>query len=113
MSCQSNDETSYQELANGKEVYITNCISCHGENGEGINGLYPSLIKPDGIIEAHTHRAARLIKYGSAFGQGMKPVSLSSKEIAEVINYIQNNWGNKAEPVSRSQVDAILINKPW
>lgn len=107
ISCQSNQEKETQQLAHGREVYIANCISCHREEGEGVPGFYPSLRKNDAIIEAQTTRAIRLIKYGSGYDNGMKPVSLSSQEITAVINYIQNSWTNNAPFISQSQVEAI------
>ena len=105
VSCQSKWEK--RSLAHGEEVYIANCISCHLESGEGVPGVYPTLRKSGRIIEVQTDRAIRLIKYGSGFENGMMPVSLTNKEIAEVVNYIQNSWGNKASLVVQSQVEAI------
>ena len=105
ISCQSKWEK--ENLAHGKEIYIANCISCHLENGEGVKGIYPSLRKSDNITEAQTYRAIKLIKYGSGYENGMMPVSLTNQEIAEVVNYIQNSWGNKASFIVQSQVEVI------
>ena len=104
-SCQpgKKDET----LAKGEEVYIAHCISCHGREGEGIAGKYPPLLKPSGILEVQTQRAIRLIKYGSGFENGMKAIPLTRQEVMEVVNYIQNSWGNEAPLVSTTQIEAI------
>ncbi len=105
ISCQSKEEK--ESLARGREVYITHCISCHRDTGEGVSGTYPSLIKPDRIIIAQTQRAIGLIKDGSGFDNGMRPISINNKEIADVLNYVQNSWDNKADFILGSQIDSI------
>ncbi|MDN5211854.1 cytochrome c [Fulvivirgaceae bacterium BMA12] len=105
-SCRSKSEK--ESLAHGREIYIANCISCHGDTGSGVPDKYPSLVKTDRIIAAQTQRAVKLIKYGSGFENGMRPVALTDKEITEVINYIQNSWGNKADFIAQSQVKTII-----
>lgn len=62
----------------------------------GIERTYPSLVKPDYITMDQTERAIKLIKYGSGFDAGMKPIALTDKEIIDVVNYIQNTWENEA-----------------
>lgn len=94
-ACSSYTPEQEAELARGKEVYIANCISCHGSDGRGLGGPYPSLIR-ETITEDYAVRARYLIEKGSPGDGGMMPVHLSQKEITEVINYIQNSWGNKA-----------------
>lgn len=101
------DQKKNAELANGREIYIANCISCHQDNGNGLPGLYPTLLKPSGIVEAQTHRAVRLIKFGSGYENGMKPIPLTNAEIAEVVNYIQNSWGNESPLISVTQVESL------
>ncbi|WP_422079328.1 c-type cytochrome [Ulvibacterium sp.] len=104
-SCRSKEEK--ESLARGREVYITHCISCHRDTGEGVPGTYPSLIKPDRIVTAHTQRAIILIKEGSGHENGMRSISVNDKEIADVLNYVQNSWDNKADFILESQIDSI------
>lgn len=105
ISCGSKSEKEI--IAKGKEIYIANCISCHGMEGMGIKGIYPSLIKSENISAAQTERAVKLIKYGSGFDAGMKPLPFTDEEIMQVVNYIQNNWGNKAPFLTKDQVKTI------
>ncbi|WP_350284400.1 cytochrome c [uncultured Croceitalea sp.] len=87
----------------GKEVYITNCISCHGSNGAG-NLLYPPINSR--IANAMTlERAVSLILQGS---QNMPSVDLTDQEITDVLNYIQNSWGLEAEIIP---IDSIISFK--
>ncbi|MEN7550507.1 cytochrome c [Rapidithrix thailandica] len=106
-SCESLTSEQKAELDRGREVYLTHCVSCHGDKGDGMGGAYPTLIKPE-ILEAHTARSVTLIKQGSGFEAGMKPIDLTNQEIVEVVNYIQNTWGNKAPFLTEKQIQDIL-----
>ena len=106
-SCQSGNGHHAEELAIGREVYIANCISCHQDDGTGVQGVYPSLVRSTGIAAGQTNRTIKLIKHGSGLEGGMQPVHLTGKEIAQVINYIQNSWGNQAPMLTAAQVEAI------
>ena len=99
-----------QSITRGKEVYVANCITCHQPDGNGITGIYPSLIKSNKISIDQTKRAVQLISYGSPFEGGMKPIHLSEKEIVDVINYIQNAWENETPAISTTELRAIKNN---
>ncbi len=103
ISCERFTAEEKAELAKGEEVYITHCISCHGPSGDGLNGAYPSLLKPQ-FTEAITDNALNIIRHGSGNVDGMKAVSLSNEELVQVVNYIQNNWGNEAPLLSQSNL---------
>ncbi len=96
LSCQRFSEEEQASLDRGKEIYLTHCISCHGPEGDGMSGAYPSLTK-NKIEQFHTQRAVNLIVKGSGFESGMRPIALSDEEIADVVNYIQNSWDNEAD----------------
>ena len=96
-----------QSMANGKEIYIANCITCHQPDGNGIVGVYPSLLKSNKINVDQTKRAVQLVTYGSSFEGGMKPIDLSKEEIVDVINYIQNTWTNKASVLTTSELEKL------
>jgi cytochrome c oxidase subunit 2 len=87
-SCQADFSTS-EAFDRGHEVYLAHCVSCHGIDGTGNQGVYPSLANR-GINEATTQRAISIISKGSAL---MKPIHLDTNEMIDIINYIQNNWG--------------------
>ncbi|WP_422860709.1 c-type cytochrome [Flagellimonas sp. S174] len=99
-----------QSMARGKEIYIANCITCHQPDGNGITGIYPSLVRSNKISMDQTKRAVQLISHGSLFEGGMKPIHLSEKEIGDVINYIQNSWGNETPATSTTELRAIINN---
>ncbi|SMD32622.1 Cytochrome C oxidase, cbb3-type, subunit III [Reichenbachiella faecimaris] len=95
-ACSRMTDEQQLEWARGQEVYIANCLSCHGADGKGLGGTYPSLTRTE-ITPDFTARTRYLIENGSPNAGGMWPISISKKETVEVINYIQNAWGNKAD----------------
>lgn len=100
-------------VQNGKQVYESNCMSCHQEQGEGISGAFPALAKTGNL--ADKNKLVKIILQGMRgpinvkgvkYDGEMASVSLSDKETADVINYIRNSWGNKAPMISVADVAA-------
>jgi cytochrome c oxidase subunit 2 len=85
--------------ARGEKVYVANCVACHQANGQGIKGSFPAL---DGgkitIGPAAGHIDIVLNgKAGTAMAAFGK--QLSDTEIAAVVTYERNSWGNKTGTV--------------
>ena len=83
----------FRSMAKGEEVYNSSCASCHAVNGEGMPGIVPALKNSAialGPIEGHLSAVVN--------GIGMQMPSfaeqLSEVEIAAVIHYERNAWGN-------------------
>ncbi|MEX1241901.1 MAG: cytochrome c [Cyclobacteriaceae bacterium] len=98
----------------GKEVYIAQCMSCHMENGEGIEDVYPPLAKADYLM-ADKKRSidnvihgltGEVIINGKKYSIDMTPFELSDQDVSDVLNYIRNSWGNKGEAVTPEEVNA-------
>ena len=95
--------TQYQ--VKGMELYKKYCSMCHQDNGEGLANLYPPLKEADYLLE-DLPRAACVIKNGlvetitvngKSYSQMMPGVpQLTPLEIAEILTYITNSWGNEA-----------------
>lgn len=82
-----------QELvAKGEQVYKANCIACHQENGKGIPGTFPAL---DGSKIAQGPVADHLHLVLNGKNAMPKWAQLSDSELASVITYERNSWGNK------------------
>ena len=107
-------------IARGKSVYMDFCITCHLGNGEGLPKVFPPLAKSDYLIK-NREESIRSVKYGQK-GEitvngikynGMMPSpGLSSEEVADVMNYIYNSWGNTNKKfITVSEVESI-IKKP-
>lgn len=89
--------------AQGEKVYTSNCAACHQPNGKGI-GTFPGL---DGSKIANGPKAEhiKMVVNGKA-GTAMAPFKhLSDAEIAAVVTYERNAWGNKAgDAVQASEI---------
>jgi mono/diheme cytochrome c family protein len=105
-------------LLKGAQVYEKNCLQCHQPSGMGSPGQFPPLAGADWAQEEDPKRIIRLVLNGGvppftvngqAFAGAMFPFrdSLSDNDIASVLSFVRNNWGNKAPFVKPEQVKAI------
>jgi len=102
------------DLDRGGKLYATHCASCHGEQGEGVRGMYPALAGNRAVSMNSPVNLVRVLREGgfapSTSGNprpfGMPPFAgtLSDEEMAAVLSYIRNAWGQKAAPVSAFDV---------
>ena len=87
----------------GEILYNNFCANCHMDDGSGLRGLIPPLANAD-YVQADPLRMACIIRYGmkgevvvndTTYNQEMAGIpKLSDFEIANVINYINQAWGN-------------------
>jgi len=104
------------ELLAGKWVYDKYCVQCHMNNGKGAPGMNPPLAKTDFVTGDKT----RLIKIilnglseptqinGETFNNAMPSHAfLNDKQIADVLSYIRNTFGNSAGLVKPDEVTAV------
>ncbi|WP_439506135.1 c-type cytochrome [Sediminibacterium sp.] len=106
-----------KSIANGKKVYANNCMNCHMEDGKGLEGAFPPLAKADylkrpskDLITVILKGQSGEIKVNGIIYNGTMPAQdyLSDEEIADVLNYINNSWGNKnVKPILPSQVKLL------
>jgi cytochrome c oxidase subunit 2 len=88
---------SLEELmAQGEQVYMRTCVACHQPTGAGIPGAFPSLIASP-IIKGPASEHISIVKNGKP-GTAMMAFSaqLSAQELAAVITYERNAWGNNS-----------------
>lgn len=102
-------------ITRGRESYVTYCLSCHMDQGEGIEGIYPPLAKADYLM-ADKERAVRQIIFGAkgemivngkTYNGEMTGFDLTDQEVSDLVNYIRNSFGNKGGAVTPEQVNAI------
>lgn len=103
-----------QSIARGKEIYASQCITCHMEQGEGIEGAFPPLAKSDYLM-ADKKRSIRQVLYGVSgemtvngvsYNGEMTVLDLNDQETSDVLNYVRNSFGNKGEAVTPAEVKA-------
>ena len=94
-----------QSILDGEEIYQDFCLQCHLDNGKGVENTFPPLAKSD-YLQNNVKASIRGIKYGlrgeinvngETYNGVMVNQGLDEEEIADVMNYILNSWGNKAE----------------
>ncbi|MFZ2542452.1 MAG: cytochrome c [Gallionella sp.] len=108
-------ETMSWIMAWGAKVYKKHCVDCHGETGSGKPPTYQSLI---GSSSLTMHAAANPIRMvlnggyppgtaGNPRPYGMPPFrpTLSDEEVAAVVSYIRNSWGNSVGVVTPEEVN--------
>lgn len=99
----------------GDEIYKNNCQACHQVNGEGISNTFPPLAKSDFlsnkeqvIAQVINGRKGEITVNGIKYNNVMPPQPLSDSEIAAVLNYVYNNFGNTGEEdISVDEVKAV------
>jgi cytochrome c oxidase subunit 2 len=82
--------------ARGEKVYAANCVACHQATGKGVPGAFPALDGSKVVLGKREDHIAILLngKAGTAMASFK---GLSDTELAAVITYARNAWGNKAE----------------
>jgi mono/diheme cytochrome c family protein len=113
-ACQSEQEIEFARYySGGKVIYQSKCQNCHGSDGKGLAALIPALtqIKTDKAV------LACLVKYGSKsslkpadknFGNQMPATDLPSVDIAKVLTYVTNSFGNKMGTTTTERVEKDL-----
>ncbi|MNS63396.1 Cytochrome c-552 precursor [compost metagenome] len=106
-----------QYYAEGMYLYQKYCQNCHMENGKGLGELIPPLAQSDYLFNNMSDLACmikngkqgKMIVNGKSY-DGIMPGynNLSSIEIAEIITYVTNSWGNKSSTYSIKQVEEDL-----
>jgi mono/diheme cytochrome c family protein len=102
------------EMTAGKAIYDHLCIACHEADGSGAPRIYPPLPGNANLQANDPASALRITLDGAqtvttprAPNTGSMPAyakDLSDQQIADVVNYIRNSWGNAASLVTPAQV---------
>ena len=90
---------------NGQRLFQQNCAECHQSDGQGINNIYPALAGNETVLGSGVDVALVLI-----VGRGEMPSfagSLASADMAAVINFIRNAWGNSGADISADTIDSL------
>ena len=96
-------------MALGEQVYMASCAACHQPTGLGLPGVFPAL-KGSPIVVGDIKGHIDILLYGKP-GTAMQSFAkqLSIKQIAAVITYKRNAWGNDTgEVIQPSEIQAAL-----
>ena len=99
----------------GAKLYENHCAACHQADGKGVEGIYPALAGSASVRMAGGMNAIHLVLSGgfapSTAGNprpyGMPPFgqALNDAEVASVLSYVRNSWGNTGNLVSQVEVN--------
>jgi cytochrome c oxidase subunit 2 len=81
-------------VARGEKVYGANCVACHQAAGKAV-GPIKALDGSAIVLDADKSKQIAILLNGAANGAMPAWKQLSDTEIAAVITYTKNNWGNK------------------
>lgn len=105
-------------IERGKEVYNAYCITCHMEQGEGIESVFPPVAKSDYLMADKRRSIHQVINGVSGeikvnkvvYNGEMTGFDLTDEEVSDVLNYVRNSFGNKGEAVTPNEVNSVRKN---
>lgn len=110
-------EKSFEErMEAGQTLYVQNCASCHQINGQGIPGAFPPLAGADYLMELES-KGIDIVAHGLSgpitvngvkYNSVMPALGFEKDEIANVLTYVRNSWGNDGGIVTLEEVRTFL-----
>lgn len=101
----------------GARVYKTYCAQCHQPDGRGVAGLFPRLAGNPSVLSEDATSIIRIVLQGGtgpATAHGPAPQtmpaftsSLTDVQMAQVLAYVRQAWGNEARPVTTNDVTKL------
>lgn len=98
-------------MERGGLIYTDFCMQCHLANGMGVPNSFPPLAKSNWLTEKRKE-SIHAVKYGQRgeivvngvlYNGLMAPMGLTDEEVADVMNYIMNSWGNTQKKIVTPQ----------
>ena len=107
-------------IERGRRVFLMACFACHQPNGMGLPGVFPPLAGSD-FLRADRTRAIRIplkgltgpvLVNGKTYNGVMPPQPFSDRQLADVLTYVMNSWGNDYGTVSTEEVSQARRGRP-
>src|SRR5690554_4381332 len=104
-----------EQMKFGKQIYGQTCIACHQAEGQGIPNAFPPLAKSD-YLNADVDRAIEAVLFGLSgeinvngekYNSIMTAQMISQEEVANVMTYVYNSWGNNKTVVTPEMVKKV------
>lgn len=115
----SSERTSYTgPQPAGRQAYLNNCASCHQLDGKGIKGSVPSLVGNGAVLAKGPEDVIRVVLGGVEAQGSYAPMpavaaGISDQQVADIVNYVRQAWGNKAPPTAGAGVVGNLRPKTF
>jgi mono/diheme cytochrome c family protein len=121
----------WDPIARGGKIFRNQCAQCHQPTGNGVPGVYPPLAGAEWVTGSERRLARILINglngpievkgntyNGNMPAFGPNGLGLRSREIAAVLTYIRQEWGNTAPEITEEAMDGYLADygsrsAPW
>ena len=113
--------TVEDQMKAGQALFAGTCSTCHQGNGAGLAGVFPPLAKSDWLA-ANPKRAIEVVLHGISgpvkvngqdYNSVMPPMSqLTDDEVANILTYVLNSWGNAGGKVTKAEVAERRKAKP-
>jgi mono/diheme cytochrome c family protein len=102
----------------GEQIYKAKCIVCHQPDGKGLPGAFPPLAGSDYLLADKVRAVAQVLNGSNTelivnkmkYTAPMPPQVDSKEDAVAIINYVLNNFGNKAGEVTLEEVKDVVIN---
>jgi mono/diheme cytochrome c family protein len=115
VSATHNKNTLSASMARGKQVYQLQCLACHQVDAGGVQGMTPPLTQTKWVLGDKTALVQIVLTGmkgveidGDSYHSVMAPHSeLTDQQIADVLTFVRNSFGNKAKAITATEVKAI------
>ncbi|WP_233268877.1 c-type cytochrome [Mucilaginibacter lacusdianchii] len=116
-ACQSEQEMEFKRYySSGQLIYQTHCQNCHGKEGQGLAALIPPLNDADFLKSNRAQLSCymqnglsgNIIIHSNNYNGKMPASGLTPIEIAKVLTYVQNSFGNQLGLFNLKQVETDL-----
>lgn len=105
-------KTKEEQIKLGKALFDSNCLACHQANGQGVPNAFPPLAQSDylnadpmrGVNAVLRGLSGKITVNGKEFNSVMPAVALNDDQIADVVTYVINSFGNKGGQITADQV---------
>jgi mono/diheme cytochrome c family protein len=104
-----------ERLASGERIYRVHCAACHQASGQGLTGAFPPLAQSD-YLEQGPAAVIRVVLQGMRGPVTVNGVDydgvmpnlsyLGDSEVADVLTYVLNSWGNTQGVIEADEVAA-------
>ncbi|TNE89020.1 MAG: nitrite reductase, copper-containing [Deltaproteobacteria bacterium] len=108
--------TKAQQVEAGGILFKGTCSTCHQDSGAGVKGVFPPLAGSDYLMADKARAIGVVINglngpvtvNGEEYNSVMPPMSqLNDDEVANILTYVRNSWGNEGDAVSAEEVAKV------
>ena len=109
-----------EKIVSGKRLFTSICAACHQPTGQGLPNMFPPLAGSD-FLNADKNRAIQIVIFGrqgevvvngQKFNNNMPLFPLTDPDIANVLTYVYNSFGNSGLEVTPEEVQILRTQPP-